>query len=115
MKAHTIEPLEVEESRDVTCSVWGLNDCGQLLSSDEHSERTIRHPTTVTSPGGIFGFVSGDFHTLVISDALKLHSAGLNIYGQLGLPSAALKEPSTHVLKAITVLRFLECDLRYRP
>ena len=100
MKSHTIETLE-EESHPVICSVWGLNDCGQLLNNEE---QILRHPTVLPSAKGVFGFASGDFHTLVMSDTLKLYSAGLNIYGQLGIPSSTLKEQNTHVPQEIAVL-----------
>ncbi len=99
MKSHTIEAVE-DESRAVSCSVWGLNDCGQLLNGEE---QIIKHPTVLNCPKGIFGFVSGDFHTLLISDTLKLHCAGLNIYGQLGVHPSSLKEPSTPVLQDLPV------------
>jgi len=100
MKLKAIETFS-EDSRPVICSVWGLNDCGQLLSNDE---QIVKHPTILQCPKGIFGFVSGDFHTLLISDSLKLSSAGLNIYGQLGVSSTTLKEPNTHVLQEISTL-----------
>lgn len=100
MKSHNIEAIE-SESRPVTCSVWGLNDSGQLLNNEE---TIIKKPKILQSDKGIFGFVSGDFHTLLITESLKLFSAGMNIYGQLGVTTSALKEPNTHQLQEISVL-----------
>jgi alpha-tubulin suppressor-like RCC1 family protein len=99
MKSNNIEAIE-DESRAVTCSVWGLNDCGQLLNNEE---RIIKRPKILQSDKGIFGFVSGDFHTLLITDSLKLYSAGMNIYGQLGISSSSLKDQNTHQLQDVIV------------
>ncbi len=99
MKARKIETIQ-DEQKETTCSVWGLNDCGQLFNSEQ---RILKRPTVVRCGTGVFGFASGDFHTLLISDALKLHSAGLNIYGQLGVAASALAGPNTHELREITV------------
>jgi len=100
MKLNGSESLSSDE-RAVTCSVWGLNDCGQLLGN---SERTVRHPISLQCSKGVFGLISGDFHTFLISDRLKLYSAGLNIYGQLGVPANALKEHNTSQLRDIPSL-----------
>lgn len=99
MKSHNIEAIE-DESRTVTCSVWGLNDCGQLLNTEE---QIIKRPKILNIDKEIFGFASGDFHTVLITDSLKLYSSGLNIYGQIGIPTTTLKDPSTYQLQDIVV------------
>ena len=99
MKSRKIETIE-DEQKQTTCSVWGLNDCGQLFNNEC---RILKRPTVIHCSTGIFGFASGDFHTLLISDALKLYSAGLNIYGQLGVSTTALQGPTSHELLEITV------------
>eukprot|EP00826_Nyctotherus_ovalis_P037218 TRINITY_DN3382_c0_g2_i1.p1 TRINITY_DN3382_c0_g2~~TRINITY_DN3382_c0_g2_i1.p1 ORF type:complete len:803 (-),score=226.48 TRINITY_DN3382_c0_g2_i1:643-3051(-) len=75
------KPLE-DSSRPVSCSIWGLNTCGQLLGDNE---QVVKQPVVLQCSKGIFNFASGDFHTLLITDNLKLFAAGLNIYGQLGV------------------------------
>lgn len=95
------------DGRTATCSVWGLNDCGQLLGS---GERTVRHPISLHCSKGVFGLVAGDFHTLLVSDRLKLFAAGLNIYGQLGVSAKVLREHSTAELQEVSALAGLSIE-----
>ena len=94
MKSKTSE----EVLRPVTCSIWGLNNCGQLLGD---GAQIVRQPISLQCSKPIFNFASGDFHTLLITDDLKLFAGGLNIYGQLGVHT---KEDSTSTLNEVSNL-----------
>ena len=69
------------ENETVRCAVWGLNDSGQLGSSEK---QIIESPELLECNKGIFGLASGDFHTVVITEALTLMGCGQNLFGQVG-------------------------------
>jgi len=77
MKGKTNE----NDQKPVTCSVWGLNNYGQLLGNNES---IVKQPVVLQCSKAISNFAAGDFHTLLITDNLKLFASGMNIYGQLG-------------------------------
>ena len=60
--------------RSVICSVWGLNDCGQLMTNNEN---IIKCPMPIQLSKGAFNIFSGDLHTLLVNDELKLFSVSL--------------------------------------
>ena len=65
-------------------SVWGLNNYGQLGIKPDKSSY-IEEPTVLKLGYNVFGFTSGQFHSLFLTESLNVMGCGNNSYGQLGL------------------------------